>query len=342
MRVNEPKSNVSNRERPCKICGCPTLPTVFRVVRFVTVRHLRHAARLTYSLVALLPVVHSDGGVSQLKAVETAQYKVQVLDRTCDILDCLAARGPELGVAEITANLGLSKSTVQRLLTALAQHDYVRRAPDTGKYRLSAKLVELGQIAGAPDSLATAGPSYLNQLVAETGETARLGVLRQGQVTWLCAAESFQTLRTPATVGRRTPAHSSSLGKCLLADLDPDELAIALGRHRLVRFTPRTIVTQQILVSELAKVRRQGYALDAEESEHGLKCVGAPVYDQSGRARAALSIAAPAGRMGCDVVNLRIAAVTRVAAAMSEVLGYRGPARTRTSSPDGVSAAGNN
>lgn len=258
-------------------------------------------------------------------------YKVQVLDRTCDILDCLASRGPELGIAEITVALGLSKTTVHRLVSALAHRDYVRKVPDTGKYRLSTKLVELGEKARYSDGLATAASPYLRRLVAETGETAHLGVLRDGEVVSICALESKHTLRTPATVGGHTAAHSSSLGKCLLADLDSAELKLVLNSHGLVRFTARTIVTEQLLFSELAKVRRQGYAIDEEEFEPGLKCVGVPVYDQSGSARAALGIAGPSNRMGRDVLSVRIEAVMRVAADLSAHLGYRSSGAGRVS-----------
>lgn len=255
--------------------------------------------------------------------MDRAHYRVQVLDRSCAILDDLAKHGPELGVSEISIDLGLSKTTVHRLLSALAHQGLVQRVLSTGKYRLGARLVELGRKAGNPDGPATIAAPYLRRLVTETGETAHLSVLNGGEVISLCAVESPKTLRTPATVGGRSPAHASSMGKCLLADLDKSELATAMTLLSFARFTPRTIVTQHLFISELAKVRRQGYAVDAEELEHGLKCVGAPVRDRSGRVAFALSIAGPAGRLGPDVINQRISSVVRVAAELSEALGYR-------------------
>ncbi len=261
--------------------------------------------------------------MASLMKTSPSPYRVQVLDRTCDILECIAANGPELGVSEITVDLGLSKSTVHRLLSALEHREYVRRVPVTGRYRLGVKLLELGQKARDADGLVANAGAYLTRLVAETGETAHLGVLRDGEVVSLCAVESPKTLRTPATVGRRTPAHSSSLGKCMLADLNLSELSAMLGPLKLKRFTPRTIVTQQALVKELEKVRQQGYAVDDEEFELGLKCVGAPVRDRSGRVRAALSIAGPANRLGLDAMSSRAATVVRIAAELSADLGYR-------------------
>lgn len=252
-----------------------------------------------------------------------ALYRVQVLDRTCDILECIAANGPELGVSEITMDLGLSKSTVHRLLSALEHREYVRRVPATGRYRLGIKLLELGKKVGESDGLVANAGVYLNRLVDETGETAHLGVLRGGEVVSLCAAESPKNLRTPATVGRRTAAHSSSLGKCMLADLNPGELQMVLGLLNMTPFTPSTIVTEQALVKELEKVRRLGFAVDDEEFEVGLKCVGAPVRDKSGRVKAALSIAGPASRLGRDAMKDRASAVVRIAEELSTVLGYR-------------------
>jgi IclR family acetate operon transcriptional repressor len=255
--------------------------------------------------------------------VASTRYRVQVIDRACDVLERLANQ--ELGASEIVADLGLSKSTVHRLLSVLAQRDYVWRIPHSGKYRLGAKLVELGEKATGFDRLAAIAAPYLRRLAAETGETARLGVLRDGELVLLCAAEGLYTLRMPATVGHRIPVHTSPLGKCLLADLDAEELAVVLDTFPLERFTPRTIVTQQMFVNELAKVRRLGFAIDDEEYEQGLKCVGAPVRDKAGRVRAALSIAGPASRLGPQVVESSAASVMRMARELSAELGY-GPA----------------
>jgi len=104
-------------------------------------------------------------------------------------------------------------------------------------------------------------------LVAQTGETAHLGVLRDGEVVSLINVESGQTLRTPSTVGARTPAHCTSLGKAILA------------------FVP------------LRTIRERGYSIDNEEREQGLRCIGAPVYDSSGEVVAAVGIAGPAFRI---------------------------------------------
>lgn len=262
--------------------------------------------------------------------MESAQYKVQVLDRTCDILDCLADRGPELGVSEITFDLGLSKSTVHRLLSALVHRDLVQRVAITGKYRLGAKLVELGRKAVDPDRLSAAAGPYLTRLVAGTGETAHLGVLRNGEVVSVCAVESPKTLRTPSTVGKRAHPHSSSLGKCLLAELPVGELTLVLSSMGLPRFTEHTICTERELMEELATVRKQGYAVDDQEFELGLKCLGAPVRGESGRVEAAIGIAGSATRLSEDVLAASASAVMRVAEELSAERGFKGNRSVRS------------
>lgn len=109
----------------------------------------------------------------------------------------------------------------------------------------------------------------------------------------------------------------------MLADLNLGELQLTLGHLKLTRFTSSTIVTEQGLVTVLEKVRQLGFAVDDEEFEQGLKCVGAPVRDESGRVKAALSVAGPAARLGREVMKDRASAVMRLAGELSAVLGYR-------------------
>ena len=253
-----------------------------------------------------------------------SQNRVQVVDRACDILECLADNGPELGVSEITASLGLHKSTVHRLLSTLENRAYVSQRSGDRRYRLGPKLFELGlKVSDTHHLVEHAGP-HLERLVVATGETAHLGVLRDGQVLSICAVESPKTLRTPSTVGARSPAHSSSLGKSLLAHLAEEELARIVQGRGLPRQTERTIQDPEELRRELAKVRRRGYAVDNEEREDGLKCIGAPVRDGSGEVMAAVSLAGPANRLGPAAMPVLVQCVKEAAAALSADLGHRG------------------
>lgn len=248
-------------------------------------------------------------------------YRVQVLDRAFSILDSLAASEPELGVSELTAQLGLSKSTVHRLLMVLEGHRYVQQGAASTKYRLGSRLFELGIKAADKRDLTTLAQPLLERLVKLTGETAHLAILWRYEVLSLCAIESPRTLRTPSTVGRRTPAHCSSLGKAILAFAGGEEVDATIRARGLERYAENTICDATKLKAELAEVRKRGFAIDNEEFEKGLKCIGAPVRDESGKVAAAVSIAGPANRVGGDTMNELIRAVLDVAGDLSAALG---------------------
>ncbi len=250
-------------------------------------------------------------------------YRVQVLARAFTILDALADGGPELGLADLCGRLRLHKSTVHRLLMVLERNQYVEKNPASTKYRLGWKLFELGMHAVARRDLFQLAQPVVERLMAETGETAHLGVLRAGEVISVVNAESRQTVRTPSTVGQRTPAHCTSLGKAMLAFLPPRQVAEFVRIHGLKAYTRRTITRLPLLRSELQRVREQGYALDDEEREEGLKCIGAPVRDHAGRVVAAISIAGPAFRMGRDRLPALTASVRAAAGCLATSLGYQ-------------------
>ena len=249
-------------------------------------------------------------------------YKVQVLDRALGILDTLAAEG-HLAPSEIAARMGLHKSTVHRLLVVLARSEYVDRDPLSGRYSLGLKLVELGTRASARVDLCELAQPILDRLMQQTGETAHMGILSHGTVVSIADSESYKTLRTPSTVGRRTPVHCSSQGKALLAEFEPAQLRAFLRTYPLKRFTSLTICSVNALEQELARVRENGYAIDDQEFEEGLKCIGAPVRDRSGSAVAALSVAGPAIRLRPERMPGLVRAVRTAAASFSSALGYR-------------------
>ena len=257
-------------------------------------------------------------------------YRVQVLDRTVAILQVLADARTNLGPAEIAEKLSLHKSTIHRLLTALERHDYIRRQPETGKYGLGLKLFELGHRAIARLDLRDYAPPILERLVAETGETAHLCVMDGGQMVSVSIAESPRTVRTPATVGRRSPMHCTAVGKVMLAFLPERSLLALLKQHPLRKHTGKTLATRAALAVELGRIKHRGYAIDDEEIEEGLRCVGAPVRNYSNDVIAAMSIAGPAFRISRARIPFLARAVVDAAERLSAELGYEPtPQRTR-------------
>jgi DNA-binding IclR family transcriptional regulator len=265
----------------------------------------------------------SPNAVPAQKVVErvsgVAEYRVQVLDRALSILDVLATEN-QLAPAAISARIGLHKSTVHRLLSVLERNEYLYRDPMSGRYSLGLRLIELGTRASARLDLSDLARPMLDRLMQETGETAHIGILDHGTVVSIADSESYKTLRTPSTVGRRTPAHCSSQGKMLLAEFSPSQLRAFVRANGLRRFTRLTICRIGGLERELLRVRANGYAIDDQEFEEGLKCIGAAIRDRSGNVVAAMSIAGPAVRLREERMPQLIQAVMNAAARLSSAL----------------------
>lgn len=251
------------------------------------------------------------------------EYRVQVLDRVFSLLDALAAERRELGGMEIAQRIGLHKSTVHRLLAVLENNRYVERNPANAKYRLGWRLFELGMIATAGVDIYERAKPEVESLVAQTGETAHVGVLRQGAIVSLVNAESRSSVRTPSTVGHRNPFHCTSQGKAILAFLPAARLNELLEGYEFQQFTRKTITSRKQFLAELAAIRKHGYAIDDEEFEEGLRCIGAPVRDHSGEVIGAISIAGPSFRVSGERMVPLSAAVRQAGIRLSAVLGFR-------------------
>lgn len=252
-------------------------------------------------------------------------YRVQVLDRVFQILDILAHSDSGVGLTELADRLEVHKSTTHRLAMVLESGRYVERNPSTGRYHLGSRLIELGLSAAAQLDVYEIARPHLRALAEEAGETAHLAVLREGEIVSIVKAESTQNLRTPITVGTRTPAHCTSLGKAILAFGPPDRLDAFLKGRKLEPYTPKTITSPIRFKAELRAIRERGYSVDNEEREIGLRCIGAPVWNSMGEVIAAISIAGPAFRIAIDKIPDLSRIVMRTAGRVSSSLGYRAP-----------------
>jgi DNA-binding IclR family transcriptional regulator len=254
----------------------------------------------------------------------TGQYRVQVLDRAVAILRSLADADAELTAVEIARAVGLHKSTVHRLLVVLEHHRLVQRGD--GSYRLGTGLLELGEKASARLTLGERAGPCLRDLSAATGEGAHVTVLSDTEMLSVAHVEGRWSLQSLTRTGQRTQIHSTAAGKAVLAFLAPDLVDGLIARLPFTRLTRRTIVTPAAFKLELMRVRDAGYAMDDEEFEDGLRCVGAPIFDHRGNVVASISVAAPVFRLGRDRLALVIRLVIEAAQRLSTEIGYQGPA----------------
>ena len=245
-------------------------------------------------------------------------YRVQVLERALALLDVLSAVDKEIGPGELASRVGLHKSTIHRLLKVLECHRMVRRTAQ-GKYDLGLKLFELGCISVSRFNLPKRADPFLKQVVRETGDTAHICVLSNTKMVSIASAEAWWVARA---VGHRGDLHASAAGKAFLAFLPAAAQADLLSRLPLPKHTRKTISTAVALKAELARTRRQGFSVNDEEVEEGVRCVAAPIFDYRGRVIATISVAGPVFRM----TKRRLARVARIAKAaahsLSRELGY--------------------
>ena len=250
-------------------------------------------------------------------------YHVQVLDRALAALEVLQARPHECSLVELCTALKLHKSTVHRLMMVLEQHRLVDKNPETGRYRLGLKLFEFGSKAIGALDLKRHSKPHLNKLLQEINETVHFCILDDGQVFYVEKVEPERSVRMACTVGSRAPAYCTAVGKAMLAELSDAEVKVIVRRWGLQRVTKNTITTAADLKAELSAVRNRGYAVDNEEKEEGLRCVGAAVRGHSGKLIAAISVSGPAFRVTKERIQEIGQAVMREASLLSEELGYQ-------------------
>jgi len=260
---------------------------------------------------------------SKTQKATNSPYQIQVLDRALAILDTLSVEGPDLSLAEISHKLGLHKSTAHRLMMVLDRHKLIERNSVNGRYRLGLKLFELGTRAVSQLDLRERARPFLEKLVLEASETVHLCILDDSEVVYLDKVEPARSVRMATSVGRRNPAHCTAVGKAIMAYQSEAQVEEIVRKQGLRAMTANTITSFAELKKELNAVRERGYAVDNEEIEEGVRCVGCVVRNFSGEPLAAISISAPSFRLTKEKVKDVARSVVEVASALSAELGFK-------------------
>ena len=251
-------------------------------------------------------------------------YPIKVLNKTFSILEILLKHDSAMNMTEISEKLGLYPSTIHRILDTLKYWGYVEQNTNTQKYQLGLKLLELGMAKLHQIDLVREVTPYLKELVKQCNETVHLGVLEEGEVLYLAKEESSQTIRMISYIGKRAPLHCTALGKVLLAYMSEEERKKILEEKELPRLTKNTITDKGELEKELDKIREQDFALDREENEKDVRCIGAPIRNYKGKVIAAISISSPIFRIDKNVQNNLKEALIKTTNKISKRLGYNG------------------
>ena len=262
---------------------------------------------------------------------KTAQSKpnnlVQTIERVSLILEMVGQNSQGMSIRDLSAGLNLPKGTIHRILSSLAYFGYIRQDPETKIYFLGLKLMDLNaQLSNQLDFRKVAEP-ILRDLAERTKQTAHLVILDRNEVVYVEKIETQQPaggLKMASRVGSRNPAHSSAVGKILLSCFSEEAVEDFLQKKGLPRRTANTITDPDAFREHLKSVRRQGYAMDDEENEQGIRCLGAPIFDGKGRPVAAISVSGSVFQMTKKAIHdVMKGEVMAAAAEISQRLGFQ-------------------
>lgn len=244
---------------------------------------------------------------------------IQVIDRAVSLLDALAAYDHPVSLKYLAADTDLHPSTAFRILASLIAHSMVERTV-SGEYRLGTRLLRWGdQVRTRMDIRSEARP-IMEWLRDQIGETVNLTVREGDEVVYVERVTGRHAIRVEQVIGSRAPLHVTAVGKLMLADMGGSAVHEFSQRTGLPRFTDNTLAVEGELVAEIEKDMLNGYALDNEEAEIGVGCIGVLVRDSTGSVVAGLSISAPIERRKEEW----IASVVEAGRRLSNRLGYKG------------------
>lgn len=246
------------------------------------------------------------------------QSGIQVIDRAVALLDALAREGSPASLKVLSAETALHPSTAFRILAALTEHTMVAR-DEVGNYRLGPHLLQwAGKVSASLDIREAARP-VMQWLRDQVGESVNLTLREGDQVVYVERAIPNRMMRVEQVIGSRAPLHVTAVGKLMLGESGDAATRDYAKRTKLPALTANTRSEIGLLLADIHDSKARGYALDDEEAELGVGCIGALVRDASGAAVAGLSVSAPIERRKAEWIPL----VQEAAGRIAERLGYR-------------------
>lgn len=257
--------------------------------------------------------------------METSRNFVESLSRGLSILSVLSESPFPLNLTEISNQLHLSMSTVQRLTFTFQHLGYLDRDGETKKFRLGPKSISFGLSVMRNLDIRRVAFPYLDKTSKEVGETVNLAILDGMEIVYVERIKTQQILNINLQIGSRLPAYCTSMGKAMLAFLPEERLQELLKKMDLATRTPYTITHREDLRKELGEVKARGFAMNNEELSVGLRSVAAPVRNYTGEVIAAVNIAVPSIRVSQRRLKTILAKeVMKTAYQISSTLGYKG------------------
>lgn len=250
---------------------------------------------------------------------------IQSVDRALSLLEALAEAGGEASLTDLSRSTSLNVSTCHHLLSTLVNWGYVAKVPGRRSYALGARVLYLGHACLRQVDLPKRAQVHIDRINEVTGESVHLAVLQSDNIVTVVKREARHAVRVDTgMVGRSDAPHATATGKAMIAWLPEDQIRRMVPLRDMKRFTDKTISDFDALIEELRHVRRNGYAMDREEFQPGVICVGAAIRDHGGAVVGAISASAPAMRVTDEHLALMRQEVIAAANALSADLGEPG------------------
>jgi IclR family transcriptional regulator, acetate operon repressor len=229
---------------------------------------------------------------------------IQALDRAFLILDVIADAGGEAKLTEIANIAGLNISTCHHLISTLHNWGYVARGPNSRSYVLGSRILHLSAACLRQVDLPRRAQSFVDRLNDQTCEAVHLAIMQDTNLVNVLRRDARHAVRVDAGLGGNSnAAHATATGKAILAWLPPTELDRIVADKGLTAFTPHTITDIDRLKEELRLTRRNGFAVDREEFQLGVVCIGAAIRDHAGAVVGSIGVSSPVFRATAEYID---------------------------------------
>jgi IclR family KDG regulon transcriptional repressor len=245
----------------------------------------------------------------------------QSLLRALKILDLFAESPREWGVREMARHLSLSPTIVQRLITTLAREGILEQSLTTQRYRVGLRLYQLGSLYIRANDLMSLAMPELTRLAENYGLSASLGTLAGDQMMYAAAAQARSPISVRVDPGELTDIHSTAFGKAILFDMDDAKILALLGPGPYRAKTARTLTSYKAFIEDIHTARGRGYAICDSENIDGVYAVAAPIYDNSDRIVASVSVAVPQAQLSTTTPEILIELTLSAVRSISQRLG---------------------
>ncbi len=248
------------------------------------------------------------------------EKQMSAVMRTISILEALS-RVDGINLENLSRKTELPKATLLRFLSTLISLGYVYR-DGADMYHLTLKMFSVGSRSLRHMDLINTAKPFAKKLCEELGETVHMGIQEGNSAVYVLKEESSYTLRMYSRVGKVIPLYCTAIGKIFLSAMNEQELEEYFRTNPLKPYTPKSIRTHHALVEELERTRKRGWAIDDEEHEENVFCIGAPVRDYTGNIIAAMSVSWPVFRFNQDSFQEIASRIIETTSELSKVLGY--------------------